>query len=123
MFFIGIFGINENQKPLGTYNNAICSSCGAYTRYEVFKTYSYFHIFFIPVFRWNVRYFVRAACCSSVYELSQEIGIQYERGLNPEIRNEHLHPVYQQLPYSVCKSCGARFDSAYSYCPHCGRKM
>jgi hypothetical protein len=123
MFFIGVFGINEAQKPLGTYNNAICNSCGSYTRYEIYKTYSYFHIFFIPTFRWNIRYYVRAACCGSLFELAHEIGTSYDRGHNSEIRNEHLRPINQRLPYSVCKVCGARFETAYNFCPNCGRKI
>jgi len=28
MFFIGVFGVNQAQKPIGVYNNAICPSCG-----------------------------------------------------------------------------------------------
>jgi RNA polymerase subunit RPABC4/transcription elongation factor Spt4 len=123
LFFIGIFGIDRKQKPLGTYNNAICPACGALTRLEIFKTYSYFHIFFIPIFRWNVKYFVKSVCCSSIYELDPVIGKQYEKEGSVEIRSEHLRPVSEYLPYKVCSNCGARFESGYGFCPYCGNKL
>lgn len=123
MFFIGIFGINERQKALGTYNNAICPSCGAMTRYEIFKTYSYFHIFFIPTFRWNRRYYAQAACCGILYELDPAVGEEYERGMKLEIRQEHLHPIHVRDSYRICSNCRAQVNSGYSYCPHCGRKL
>jgi DNA-directed RNA polymerase subunit RPC12/RpoP len=123
MFFIGILGVNQKQKPLDIYNNAVCPSCGALTRFEVFKTYSYFHIFFIPIFRWNVKYFVKPACCGSIYELDPNIGKQYENENHINIKNEHLHPVNQYLPYKTCPNCSAKFESSYSFCPHCGEKL
>ena len=76
MFFIGIFGIHQSES-LETYNNAICPLVAGLLRFEIFKTYSYFHIFFIPIFKWNTRYFVKTACCNSVYELNPDIGKQY----------------------------------------------
>lgn len=123
MFFIGIFGVEQAHKSIGVYNNAICPGCGALTRFEIIKTYSYLHIFFIPTFRWNIRYFIKPACCGSVYELDPVIGQQYERGQNPEIRNEHLRPLYQTLPYKSCANCGARVESGYSFCPYCGKRL
>ncbi|AUS96393.1 zinc-ribbon domain-containing protein [Clostridium thermosuccinogenes] len=123
MFFIGIFGIDQASKPSGMANNVICPACEALTRFEISKTYSYFHIFFIPVFKWNVRYYVKSACCGSLYELDPVIGAEYEKGRNPEIRQEHLRPVSQYMPFKVCSHCGARFDSGYSFCPYCGKKL
>lgn len=123
MFFIGIFGVEQAQKPIGKYNNTICPSCGAMTRFEIFKTYSYFHIFFIPTFKWNIKYYIKPSCCRSIYELDPVIGQQYEKGKNPDIRNEHLRPLNQYLPYKTCSSCGAKVESGYSFCPYCGRGL
>ena len=81
MFFIGIFGTNHAQKPIGTRGNIICPSCGSLTHSEVFKAYSYFHVFFIPTFRWNTRYYTRFNCCGKVYGLEPDIGRQFEKGL------------------------------------------
>jgi len=81
MFFVGIFGINQTEKPIGTCNNTVCPSCGALTRLEVYKRYSYFHLFFIPTFKWNVKYYAKSSCCGSIYELDPSIGAQYEKEL------------------------------------------
>lgn len=123
MFFIGIFGIDQKYKPIGTYNNVICPACGALTHYEIFKSYSYFHIFFIPTFKWNIKYYVRSTCCNSSFELDPLIGQEFERGNNPEIKEEHLHSANQRSLYKYCRNCGATFDSSYSYCPYCGGKL
>jgi len=123
MFFIGIFGTNKAKKPLGTQTNTICPACGSLTRLEIFKTYSYFHIFFIPVFKWNVSYYVRPACCGSVFELVLEIGQKYEKGYDVEIKQENLRPTNQNTPFKTCFNCGASFESTYSFCPYCGNRL
>lgn len=123
MFFIGIFGIDQKEKQIGTYNNAVCPACGALTRFEIYKTYSFFHIFFIPVFRWNVKYIVKPVCCGSIYELDPEIGRQYENGKSPDIRSEHLNLLNRYLPYKICSRCRARVAPEYSFCPYCGSKL
>ena len=46
MFFVGIFGINEKEKPVTTYNNIVCPSCQALTHLDIFKAYSYFHFLY-----------------------------------------------------------------------------
>jgi hypothetical protein len=120
-FFVG--GADQAQKPIGVYNNVICPSCGMLTRYEISKTYSYFHLFFIPTFRWNVRYLVTTGCCGNLYELDPEIGRKFERKQNPEIRNEHLRPLSQYVSFKSCSGCRAKVDTGYSFCPYCGQKL
>jgi RNA polymerase subunit RPABC4/transcription elongation factor Spt4 len=123
MFFIGIFGVDQKQKQIGTYNNAICPNCGTLTRFEVYKSYSYFHVFFIPTFRWNVKYYVKPACCGSIYELNPVIGQEYEKGFNPEIRNEDIQPLNLLPPFKTCSGCGARVEPGFTFCPYCGRML
>jgi hypothetical protein len=50
-------------------------------------------------------------------------GLQYEKGQNPEIRDEHLQPLNQEQPYKTCPECGARFEREYAFCPYCGSKL
>lgn len=123
MFFIGIFGVEQGQKQIGCYNNVICSSCGAFTRYQIFKGYSYFHIFFIPAFKWNTKYYVKSDCCGSINELDPSLGSEYERGLSPEIRSEHLRPVYAGPACGICANCGAKVDAGFRFCPRCGKGL
>ena len=57
MIFIG--GISSGQRELNYKGSVvICGGCGSYGRYQVFMTYMYFSFFFIPLFKWNKRYFV-----------------------------------------------------------------
>jgi hypothetical protein len=123
MIFIGIFGVKEVQKSIGTYNNVICPVCHALTRLEIIKTYTYFHIFFIPIFKWNTRYYVKPACCGSFHEFDPVIARQYEKGQITEIKDEYLRPVNRYLPCRSCANCGAQVESGFSFCPYCGRRL
>ncbi|NLM73398.1 MAG: zinc ribbon domain-containing protein [Clostridiaceae bacterium] len=123
MFFIGVFGVNQAQKPIGVYNNAICPSCGKLTRFEILKTYSYLHMFFIPTFRWNNRYLVKATCCDSVFELDPETGRQFEKGAYTEIRNENLRPLFHGEPFKYCSACNVKVEPHFRFCPYCGRQL
>lgn len=40
-------------------------------RYQVYMTYMYFSFFFIPLFKWNKRFYVKMSCCDAVYELTR----------------------------------------------------
>ena len=72
MFFV--FGISQGKKMLDYAKTVICAQCGGYGRYQVFMTYSYFSLFFIPIIKWNRHYYVQMSCCSTVYELDPEVG-------------------------------------------------
>jgi hypothetical protein len=122
MFFFGIFGVQSGQKPVGTFNNIVCPGCRALSRLEIIKTYDYFHIFFIPVHRWNIRYFAKDPCCGRIFELDPAIGRQYEQGLTPDITEAHLSPVGHPASSAICSQCGSRLESNFSYCPFCGQK-
>ena len=52
----------------------ICPSCGRYGRYEVTVEYTCFSLFFIPILKWNKKYYVKSSCCGSIYLLSKDIG-------------------------------------------------
>jgi hypothetical protein len=123
MIFIGIFGIKELQKKIATLNNVVCPACQALTRSEIFRSDSCFHIFFIPLIKWNTRYYAKAACCSSVFEIDATQARQLEEGQITEIKPEYLHPLNSRLPYQICSSCQARVESGFSFCPYCGRKL
>lgn len=90
MIFIG--GIGQGQRELDYRRAAVlCAVCGGYGRYQVIMTYTYFSFFFIPLFKWNRRYYVKMSCCGSLYELDPEVGKALARGEDAEIRQEHLH--------------------------------
>ena len=123
MFFIGIFGINQSDKFMETCNNTICPYCGGFTRFEVSKRYSYFHMFFIPFFKWDTRYFVKTSCCKRIYELDSDIGKQFDKGENPEILNDYLNPLNDSNSVITCSNCKVNIQPDYSFCPYCGKKI
>ena len=96
-------------------------------------TYMYFSFFFIPIFKWNRRFFVEMSCCGAVYELDPEVGKKRfgaeeitERDLtlrqdemgNPWTGSDASHR------HKVCPSCGFETDEgSFRTCPKCGKPL
>lgn len=126
MFFV--FGINNATKELKYHKTVICSQCGSYGRYQVYMTYMCFSLFFIPIIRWNRRYFVRMSCCDTVYELNAECGRRIARGEDVDITERDLSLVQTgrsvwNRPSHTCPGCGADLDNSFRFCPHCGYQI
>lgn len=122
MFFV--FGVSNKEKELDFTQTTICPSCGSYGRYQVFMTYTYLSLFFIPTFKWNKKYYVKTSCCNSLYSIEDDLGKAIERGENLTIHESDLHPInvnYNQERY--CPNCSYKLESEYDYCPKCGRKI
>ena len=83
MFAFGLQGVSQGQKILSEGLVRLCGSCGSHGRYQVIMTYMYFSFFFIPLFKWNRRYYVKMDCCEAVYELDPVVGKAVLRGENP----------------------------------------
>ena len=105
MIFIGGIGHGQKEIPYGQ-PAALCAICGGYGRYQVIMAYTYFSFFFIPLFKWNRRYYVKTTCCGSLYELDPEVGKALARGEQMEIRQEHLH---------LLQRSGQNFRGEYGY--------
>lgn len=123
MFFFGVFGFDSKIKEIGRANNIICPFCHSLTSMTVFKVYNYFHIFFIPTFRWNVKYIVKPICCKAVYSLNPDKGKAFEKGEHPDITPEDLSLIENGRVFQRCKNCGSEISQGYYYCPHCGQKL
>lgn len=128
MIFIG--GISSGMKPIEYVKTVICSRCGAYGRYQVYMTYLYFSFFFIPLFKWNRRVYVKMSCCGAVYELDPEVGRLLLRRADTEIREEDLTLVQDGNgnPWSSsgkkrCPACGYEAEPDFEYCPKCGKRL
>ena len=149
MFFM--MGITQGRKDLTFTQTVICNRCGQYGRYMVFMTYTVLSLFFIPVFRWGKKYYVKMSCCGATYELDREVGREIERGMDVEIRPGDLEYMGGQNPYSYsgywnnqdyedqpemigkddsyitvikrCPNCGFSTEEDYDYCPKCGSRL
>ena len=64
MIFIGGIGHGQKEIPYGQ-PAALCAICGGYGRYQVIMAYTYFSFFFIPLSKWNRRYYVKTTSGSS----------------------------------------------------------
>ncbi len=122
MFFI--MGISNGNKKLNYVQTMLCSACGQFGRYEVFMSYMYFSLFFIPIFKWNRRYYVKSTCCNRHYEIDAALGKRIRRGENITLREEDLHAIggMGSRP-ERCPNCGYPVTSDFSYCPGCGTRL
>lgn len=122
MFFV--FGISTKEKNVEFTQTIICPSCGSYGRLEVFMTYTYFSLFFIPIVKWNKKYYARSICCGSLYTLDNDLGKAIERGEKSKIKESELKPL--NINYNkerFCSSCGYTINNDFEYCPKCGKKL
>ena len=121
MFFI--MSILQSKKKLDWQQNGICPCCGAFSRFEVYFTYSYLSLFFIPVWKWNKQYYVKMRCCDAVYLLNPEKGNAIREGKSVSIDPEDLTPVQTGSLIKHCANCGYLLDDSFEYCPKCGKKI
>ena len=132
MLFIG--GISQGRKLLNYARSILCGSCGSTSECQVFMTYMYFSFFFIPLFKWNRRFYVKMSCCGAVYELDPEKGKALARGQQADITQADLTLVqegnrrssYENGSYKVwkkCVRCGYETEEDFEYCPKCGRRL
>ena len=97
-------------------------------------TYLYFSFFFIPLFKWNKKFYVKMSCCEAVYELDPEKGKALARGQQADITQADLTLVqegnrrssYADGSYKVwkhCVRCGDETEEDFEYCPKCGGRL
>lgn len=122
MFFIGIFGIENKSLFIKDIQNKICKSCGAMTSYKLVKSYNFFHFFFIPLFKWNIEYYVISRCCSNVFIIPREIGLRIEKGEEVQLTDDDLKPIGGAAS-NTCPGCGQYVAPEFTYCPYCGSKV
>lgn len=123
MFFIGIFGIDRRQKRIKPLKQLQCKGCNC-EGLELYKEYSFFHLFFIPIIKWNIRYFAFCKNCGTVYDIKTEKAIKEESGQEGVITYWDINqPNYSGYQVSIkCNSCGKDLEDNYTYCPFCGSK-
>lgn len=120
MFFIGIMGTGNKEKMITEIPNITCKACGALGRYEVIKRYSYFHIFFIPLWKWATEYYVKERMCQTIFRLDPEAGEAIEKGIRADILPGDLEALN---PVRRCDGCGRALDEKFIYCPYCSKEQ
>ena len=127
MFFIGIFGIDSKEKEIKNLLNSYCKKCNISSDLTLIKSFTFFHFFFIPLFKWNENYYVVCNKCGSIYSIPKEKGKAIEKGENIEITYWDLNEVKNSYGdyYSVkrCSKCNKEVENGFEYCPYCGEKI
>ena len=123
MFFVG--GAGNQSKDLGRRTVQQCPGCGSFLGLELIRTNGYIHLFFIPVFRYDVRYYLTCPSCGRTYELSREDGRALEQNPDLALPADRLIPTGNR-PFSqtrFCPSCGAQTGPGDRFCRHCGHPL
>jgi hypothetical protein len=117
-----LFGTSSKEEKLDFTQSIVCSNCGSHGKYEAFMTYSIFTMFFIPVLKWNKKFYIVSKCCESSYRLNKEIGRSIERGENVHVNESDLQPININNTI-VCSNCEFVIEEGFEYCPKCGTKI
>ncbi len=129
MFFIGVFGIENKDKEIKVLENISCKKCNSTVTGRLIKNFDFFNFFFIPIFKWNERYYVICDRCKVLYSIEKEKGKAIERGEDINITYWDLQEIDQECYFdnyfqgNICKNCGDKVDPDFKYCPHCGAKI
>ncbi len=124
MFFIA--GINHERKELDYYEPILCSCCTKYGRFESYMEYSVFSLFFIPLFKFNKKFYAKTSCCNSLYLIkNKEKGLMMERGqgYNVFLKDKDLELIHRGACVSLCTNCGYEVSDEHNYCPNCGKSL
>ncbi|MDO5037934.1 MAG: zinc-ribbon domain-containing protein [Tissierellia bacterium] len=124
MIFLASYTTEEKDIPLDQ-DLVIHDSCGQYGRYQPFYMANTLRLFFIPLGRFNKRFFVRMTCCGEIYGLKEEVGLALLRGKKSSIRPQDLVDInnYAGSGLKKCPSCGILVESADFYCKNCGQRL
>lgn len=118
-FFIGIFGIQDRERTIREFENVICP-CGSLSRAELIEQYTYFHFFFLPLFKWNRRYYIQFRCCNRLFKVPKDYVSELKDSSDIDIGRLEEIDLYSR---HTCPSCGAYVDPSFSYCPYCGKDI
>lgn len=131
MFFIGIFGIENKDKEVKDLNNLTCKKCNSTIKGKLIKNFDFFHFFFIPIFKWNEKYYVLCNRCKCLYSIPKEKGKAIEKGEEVNITYWDLQEVYSdnninfnnRYDMKICPNCGEQVKRHFKYCPYCGKEV
>ena len=121
MFFI--FGVSSTKDKLDFNQKTICPGCGRYGRYEAFVEYTYFSLFFIPILKWNKKYYIRSSCCGSIYSISNSIGDKISRDESVDLKERDLKLIQRGHTTKRCANCNFEMNDDFQYCPKCGAAL
>ncbi len=119
MFFI--MGVSPKQEELDFNQTTICYHCGKYGEYKVTKEYMVLSLFFIPVLKWNKKFYVKTTCCGSIYSIDKGLEERISKGENVAVHDKDLKLVHMGKNYykKRCSNCSFKTNEDFQYCPRC----
>ena len=121
MFFI--MGSDAKLQQLGPVG-ATCPGCGQTLTFSLCKSFCYIHLFFIPVFRYHVRYIATCPGCAAVYQVDPQAGKAAEKGQLAVLPASALTPVQGAGgPAGACPRSGSQHPPGSAFCNRCGGKL
>lgn len=94
-----------------------CHTCEQMGEIELIKAYDCFRLFFIPLFKWHIKYYLRHSCGAKV-EISEEIAMHI---MTEQVDLETMYFSHKAAESLVCNHCGNTLQSDFEYCPYCGK--
>ena len=121
MFFIGIFGVETKNVELKSISSMMCKQCRQSENFILFKHYHYFHCFFIPIWKWNLNYYIVCEGCQMIAKIPNDKGQVLEAGESIELTlwDQDIIESPNQIK-KRCSNCQAVVESTYHFCPYCG---
>lgn len=116
MFFI--IDIVPGLKVLSTFIGK-CRACNSEGELELIRTYQCLRLFFIPLFKWHKKYYLRHSCGAMV-ALSEDEALKllYAGATVEEIKTEEVYKGPKK-----CPKCGQLLEESYQFCPYCGQVL
>ena len=118
MFFI--MGVSRTQKTIELDQTLDCPKCREERLMLIFE-YSYLMLFFIPIIKWNKKYYLMCNGCERVYILDVTMGNQIVKGKRIELDFNELEIIEDGL--KTCLKCGYQTKEDFTYCPKCASHL
>ena len=122
MIFIG--GINDKRVGLGQLRSVMCKHCRQTHTMDLFKSYYFFHFFFLPLWKWKLNYDVKCEGCQTIMRIPNHLGKTWEQGEDLKLTLWDLEIIKEGASLEQqCKHYHEMLPLTYQYCPHCGKKV
>jgi hypothetical protein len=121
MIFIG--GVSSKREKLDFNQTMVCPHCGRYGSYEVYMEYMHFSFFFIPIYKWNKKFYVQSTCCGSIYSISKELGLRIAEGESIIITEKDLNIIQKSNAPYRCPHCNYEINEDFKFCPNCAAPL
>ena len=112
-----IMDIIPMMKVLKTFKGH-CDTCQCEGTIELIKSYQCFRLFFIPLFKWHIKYNLKHSCSGQV-TINKEVALGILHGT---VKTEQMHIEHSQNVFNQCMRCGNTLESKFEYCPYCGNR-